>query len=223
MRILVIVAHPDDEVIGLGGTLHKLSRLGAQIHVLFLTDGRSSRKNYNIKDDIITKKSIEGASRILKYSYIQLKYKDNQLDKYPLLKLVKECEKAINLFKPDILYTHWYHDINIDHQITCRAALTAARPIQGNNNIKKVFEFETLSETEWTIDNDTFFPNFFSVLTDSDIYVKQKALESYDSEMHKETHPRSYQIIKLNAKVWGAKVGKDFAEALILFRGIDQK
>ncbi len=221
MRILIIAAHPDDEVIGIGGTLYKLSRLGAQIHVLFLTDGRSSRKDYNNNNAIITNKSIKNTSKILKYSYTYLNYKDNQLDDYPLLELVKECEKVIDLFKPDVLYTHWYHDINIDHQITCQAALTAARPIQGNNNIKKIFEFETLSETEWTLGSNMFSPNFFSVLTDSDIYAKQKALEAYDDEMHKGAHPRSYQIIKLNAKVWGAKIGKSFAEAFVLFRGID--
>lgn len=220
MKILVIVAHPDDEVIGLGGTLYKHYLNGDKIHILFLSDGRSSRNNVvdiNEKNKK-TYGQIKKVSNILNYTFTYLNFLDNQLDKYPLLTIVKECEKIIKQVNPDILYTHWIHDINIDHSIACRAALTAARPIKGNNKIQKIFEFETLSETEWTLNDSNFTPNTFSIINDLEIKKKQCALEIYSDEMKNFQHPRNIKIITLNSMVWGAKFGHEYVEPLLLIR-----
>ena len=130
-NILVFAAHPDDEVLGCGGTISKLSK-NYNINVVFFTDGVGSRplsKKKLLIEIKKRKKSAYKAAKILGFKIIDfLNFPDNQLDSLPLLKITKIIEKFINQLKPMIVFTHREDDLNIDHQIISRALITATRP-----------------------------------------------------------------------------------------------
>ena len=158
--VLVVAAHPDDEVLGCGGTIAKLSSSGSNINILFLSNGEDSRKanKLKMKKKILNrKKAAKLASKILgtkSPNFADLS--DNQLDKYPLIKIIKIIEKNIKKYKPSVIYTHFKNDLNIDHQIVNRAVTTACRP-QKNSSVKSLFFFEVPSSTEWRIDSKKNF------------------------------------------------------------------
>ena len=147
-KILVVAAHPDDELLGCGGTLALLSKKN-KIFTLFFTDGVSARKVKNSKN---VEKRKENSLKSLKIIGIKkskfLNFPDNELDKVPLLKITKEIEIIIKNFKPDTIFTHSNADLNIDHEIISRAVVTATRP-KPNFCVKNILLFETLSSTEW--------------------------------------------------------------------------
>ena len=141
-KILIIAAHADDEVLGCGGTINKFSKMGAKIEVLFIADGVSSRdrrkKSLERKELLERKKSCKLATKILGINKITfLDLPDNQLDTIPLLKIVKKIEKKILSFKPEIIFTHFNNDLNIDHQIVNKATITACRPIGKKNTPRR--------------------------------------------------------------------------------------
>ena len=150
-KVLVIAAHADDDALGCGGTLAKLASQGYEIHAIYFTDGVSARKkDKDLEKKILSrKKDSVKASKILGIKTIKnFSYPDNQLDTVPLLKITRNIEKVISTIKPDILFTHYENDLNIDHQIISKAVITATRPTP-KSKIKKIFLFETLSSTEW--------------------------------------------------------------------------
>ena len=125
-KILVIAAHPDDEVLGCGGTLIKYSKMDYEIKIVFMTNGVSSRSKIKKNEILKRKKAAIKACKILGANKPKFfNFKDNQMDSVPLLKIVKVIEKEIYLFKPSIIFTHFNGDLNIDHEITSRATLTA--------------------------------------------------------------------------------------------------
>ncbi len=215
-KVLVVAAHPDDEILGCGGTIKKLTKKGVRVKTIFLSDGESSRKiSHTNKVKLIEsrKKSAKKAAKILKTETpIFLNYSDNQLDKLPLLTYVKDIEKIIISFKPDLIFTHSHSDLNIDHKITNNAVVTATRPIK--NIVKTILFFETLSSTEWNFSNDKKFfnPNFY---INVDKYLKYKllALKEYKSELRKWPHPRSLKSVKINLKKNGSIINCEYAEA----------
>lgn len=222
-RILVVAAHPDDEVLGCGGTLIKLSSKKSIIQTVFLSDGESSRKdNILLKKKIfIRKKSAMQAAKIIKSEKpIFFDYPDNQLDKYPLLHYIKLIEKIIKDFKPDLIFTHSHSDLNIDHKIANSSVVTATRPFR--SLVKVLLFFETLSNTEWNFKNDKNFfqPNFFINIEDT---FKRKliALKKYKSELRKKPHPRSIDSVTASAKKNGSIIGCKYAEAFQIGRIID--
>ena len=223
--VLIVAAHPDDEVLGCGGTIAKLSSSGSKINILFLSNGEDSRKTSKseMKKKILKRKNAAKlASKILgsnKPNFADLS--DNQLDSYPLIKIIKIIEKNIKKYKPSIIYTHFKNDLNIDHQIANRAVTTACRP-QKNSSVKSLFFFEVPSSTEWRIDtkNKIFNPNWFEDITKTK-NKKLLALKAYKSELRKWPHPRSFKGIEYLARLRGAQVGCDFAESFYLAREVN--
>ena len=168
-RVLVVAAHPDDEMLGCGGTIAKLSKKKSKIFSLFFTDGVSAREKNKNKE--INQRKINSL-RALKVLGVKqskfLSYPDNSLDKVPLIKIIKEIENIIKVFKPDTIFTHTSVDLNIDHEIVSRAVITATRP-KPNFCVKNIYLFETLSSTEWNFNfkKKSFNPNFFVDITKS--------------------------------------------------------
>ena len=221
-KVLVAASHPDDEILGCGGTLHKLKRRGAKISVLFLSDGESSRKTSNIKKLIFERREqAKKAAKIIGIKNLIFgNFPDNSMDSVPILKIIQFVEKQIKVFKPDTIFTHFENDLNIDHQITNKAVVTACRPAK-NQTVKSILFFEILSSTEWNISskNKNFKPNYFVDISES-MKFKIKALRCYKKEIKKWPHPRSIQGVNLLSKSRGSTVGFSNAEAFILGRHI---
>lgn len=223
MNILIIVAHPDDEVLGCGGTIAKLSENNS-IYTLILGEGLTSReildeeKKGELKE--LKKQSAE-ANKILGVKKVFFKnFPDNKFDTIPLLDIIKSIERIIQKIKPDEIFTHHYGDLNIDHQITHKAVLTATRPI-GDYTVKKILLFEVLSSTEWNYQNQNniFTPNTYIDISEA-IDKKLEAMKCYKSEIRAYPHPRSLEAIEILAKKRGLEVGLKSAEAFCLIREI---
>ncbi|WP_254489819.1 PIG-L deacetylase family protein [Bacillus thuringiensis] len=223
MNVLVFAAHPDDEIIGVGGTIAKHVKQGDDVHVVILAEGKSSRakeyKELDLEVKNLSYKETEGACTTLGVkSFAKLDFPDNRLDTLPLLDVVKEIEHHIKKINPTIIYTQYGGDINIDHTVVYRAVMTATRPLP-DTNIKWVFAYETLSSTEWNYnEKDKFLPNYFVNIEDH-LEEKLSAMRHYESELREFPHPRSIEAMRHNALVWGAKSGYQAAEAFMLVRG----
>ena len=224
-NVLVVASHPDDEVLGCGGTLHNIKKSGAKISGLFLSDGESSRKHPKINKLILDRKkqAIKAGKIIGIKKTIFGNFPDNSMDSVPLLKIIQFIEKQIKMIKPDTIFTHFESDLNVDHQITSKAVITACRPTK-NQTVKSILFFEILSSSEWNISNKnkSFKPNYFVDITNS-IKFKIKALKYYKRELKKWPHPRSVEGVKLLSKIRGSSVGLSNAEAFILGRHIEKE
>ena len=227
-KVLVIVAHPDDELLGLGGTIQKLKfQFDCLIRVIILGEGITSRGNeidQNLKKLEIHKKNIEEAKKIIGYDQLKLyDLPDNKFDTIPLLTIIKIIETEKNEFDPDIIFTHHLGDVNIDHQITFNSVNVAFRP-QPNEKFKAILTFETPSGTEWIPSNDNrkFNPNIFVELNETQIENKIRAMECYFFEKREHPHPRSPEALKVRAKMWGIANGVKYAEPFQLIRMIDR-
>ena len=223
--ILVVVAHPDDEVLGCGGFVSRLSEEGNSVHLLVTSEGESSRESKFYKNSLEKlikerNKALRAAGEILGFKSIEtLDFPDNRLDSIDLLDLIKEIEKRLIVHKPNLVITHHSGDLNIDHRIVNEATCVACRPIPGSP-VKEIIFFETLSSTEWQIDsNKSFTPNLFVDISDN-IEKKLNALDCYHMELREFPHPRSIKALKSIANFRGATVGCNYAEAFIIGRKI---
>lgn len=214
--VLVVSAHSDDEVLGCGGTIAKHIANGDSVHLLFMTDGVTSRSG---GEDVGSRLAVaKDAAKVLKVSSLtNLDFPDNKMDSIPLLEIVKEIESKISELQSEIIYTHHIGDLNIDHQLTHKAVMTACRP-QPDFCVKEIYAFEVLSSTEWqTSGLLPFSPNVFIDITDY-IDIKKQVLEVYSEEMRQPPHSRSIDnALRLNA-LRGNSVGVDYAEAFELIR-----
>ena len=217
--VLVVAAHSDDEALGCSGTISKHIEQGDSVHLLFMTDGVASRSaKVNNKKKRLT--AAQGVAEILGVDTLtNLNFPDNRMDSIPLLDVVKEIEDKISQVQPEVIYMHHIGDLNIDHQITHKAVITACRP-QPGFCVRKIYAFEVLSSTEWqTPGVESFCPNMFIDITDY-IDIKKQVLKVYSAEMHQTPHSRSIDnAIRLNA-VRGNSIGVDYAEAFVLIRMI---
>lgn len=221
-KILIVCAHPDDEVIGCGGTLSLLSKT-AKIYLLVFTNGEGSRNFVN--KNKLKKKALDRTQMLKKSCKIlgirnfhQLDFADNELDNYSLLDLIKVVEKYVKLYKPDTIFTHFKDDLNIDHRRIFEATLTATRPFK-NTFIKNLLSFEITSSTELSTSNKTFNPNFFVDINDM-IKNKENALKIYKSQFGKEPGLLSIKNILNLAKYRGSYIGSKYAEAFEVVRMI---
>jgi LmbE family N-acetylglucosaminyl deacetylase len=211
MNILVLAAHPDDEVLGMGGTIKKMSKKKNKIHLLVITEGASAQYN-DSKMKQIRKESCKKSSKILGISSINfLDYPDMKLDTIPQLKINQDIEKEIRKRKPEIIYTTPNHDLNSDHRIVHDSTLVASRPQSG---VKKILSYEIPGIVKKTI-----HPNVFENI-ESELIYKLKAMRSYKSEIEKFPHPRSLKAIENLSIHRGIESGLKNAEAFQLLRNI---
>lgn len=223
-KVLVIAAHPDDEVLGLGGTLIKHVKEGDEVHLLIVTDGSSSqyRDKKEIQSIIIAKeKETKMCANILGITSIRYgKLQDMKLDNSPHIDINCVIEKAIREIQPDVVYTHFWGDVNLDHVAVFKSTLVATRPCVGQC-VKELYCYYVPSSTEWGVYNvnTAFIPN---VYVDISKYaeVKYKAINSYKTELRKYPHPRSIEYIEKLDEICGLNVGLDRAEAFVQIRKI---
>lgn len=227
-RILLAVAHPDDELLGLGATMHKLiHEQGCTVHVVILGEGITSRSDNRDtekwKQELeVHRKNIKQAQAAIGYQSVSVyDFPDNRFDTVALLDIIKVIEKEKAAFNPDIIFTHHGGDVNIDHQRTFEAVMTACRPM-AHEQVKTIITFETPSGTEWRASTDPrhFVPNLFFSVSKADVDAKIKGMESYEFEKRPYPHPRSPQALNIQAQRWGVAVGCEYAEAFCLVRCI---
>ena len=217
--VLVVAAHPDDEVLGCGGTIARHTAAGDQVHVLFMADGEASREEADITQRRLAANNCADALGISERIFLD--WPDNKLDSVPLLDVVQSLEPHIRRLNPSIVYTHFSGDLNIDHRVTAQAVMTACRPQPGSlPALKRILSFEVLSSTEWSM-NETFVPNYWIDIT-ATIEEKMLALAPYDSEMREYPHTRSYQNVRQLAGLRGASAGVEYAEAFMLLRAVEK-
>lgn len=220
-KILVIAAHPDDEVLGCGGTLALCAERGSHIHVAFLGDGVFSRDVGPDREGALAarRKAAQAACNILGVQSISFgDFPDNRMDGVMLLDIVKPIEELIAQYCPDTVFTHHAGDLNIDHRRTHEAVSTACRPQQGHP-VHTLLSFEVPSSTEWQLPGSApaFVPNWFIDISSS-LERKLSALDAYSDEMRPWPHPRSRLAVSHLARWRGSTIGTDAAEAFLLGR-----
>ena len=220
--ILVCVAHPDDETFGCGGTIAKHVSNGDKVYCISFTDGVSSRKNS--KQDDLKKRELSKikAAKILKFKWLSNKFlfEDNRLNYGNLLEITKIIETAKRKIKPNIIYTHYVEDLNIDHRVIAEATLTAFRPLK--NNFEKIFSFEVPSATDYRYyKKKQFNPNYISDITKF-WKIKKKAILAYKKELQKFPNSRSLHGIETLSKYRGSQNGLKYAEGFVLIKEISR-
>ena len=221
-KVLVIAAHPDDEVLGCGGIMAKLAANGCEVNVLIVTDGSSSQ--YADSDDlqqIIENKKQETWNCAQTLGVNQVYYgglPDMRLDTVPHTAINKAIESAIDKLKPDTIFTHFWGDVNMDHQNVYKSTLVAVRPTIGQT-VKEVYCYRVPSSTEWTPNKaDTMFmPDVFVDISEV-AELKYEAFSKYSTELRDYPHPRSVQHLKKLDIVRGLEVGQGPTETFVLLR-----
>ena len=223
MNILVVAAHPDDEVLGCGGTIARLATEGHSVSILILGEGISARYDDPKEADPALLKTLHAqAGKIGTFlgakSVSLAKLPDNRFDIVPLLEIIKVIETHVERVKPDIVYTQHGGDLNIDHERTFRAVLTATRPMMGSS-VKKIYAYEVRSSTEWAFGqfSPAFHPTTFCDIS-ATLERKITAMEMYEGEARKFPHPRSSESLRATAQYWGSVAGLPAAEAFQLVR-----
>lgn len=223
--VLVVAAHPDDEVLGCGGTIARHAADGDEVHVLLVAEGATSRDPE--RDPQARGQEIEAlqdaaarAAQILGAEAPRFAgLPDNRLDGVDLLEVVKMVEGAVAELRPAVVYTHHGGDLNVDHRIVHRAAVTACRPLPGSC-VRAVYAFETVSSTEWASSaGDAFHAARFVDIT-RHLEVKKRALACYASEMRAFPHARSIEAVEALARLRGASAGVEAAEAFSVVREV---
>ena len=222
--VLAVVAHPDDEVLGCGGTLARHAAAGADVHCIIVAEGATSRypKHDNgtaVSDVSKLRDAAANACAALGASLPRmLGLPDNRLDGLDLLDIIKPIEEVISELRPSIIYTHHGGDLSMDHRMTAQATLTACRPVP-DSPVKEIYAFETVSSTEWaSMNRDTVFQPQHFVNISANWPAKKAALMCYASELRAFPHPRSPEAIEALARWRGAAVGIDMAEAFEVVR-----
>ena len=225
MNVLVVAAHPDDEVLGAGGTIARLSREGNGVTILILGEGVTSRYPEREATDpglvtALADQAKESTRLLGARECVCHGLPDNRFDSLPLLDIVKVIEEWIERVQPQALYCHHPGDLNVDHAITARAALTATRPLPGCI-VKELYAFEVPSSTEWAFQrlSPAFSPNVFMDISGT-LDLKLKAMKVYERELRPFPHPRSPEALEAIAKRWGSVAGVAAAEAFELVRSI---
>jgi len=221
MKILVVMAHPDDEVLGCGGTMAKLGKAGHEVYTAILGEGLTSRSDWRRLADggglDALRDSCRRAAGLLGVRDVVFgSFPDNRFDERPLLEVVKFVEEIVGKVEPHIVYTHHGGDLNVDHAAVFRAVLTALRPMKGTT-VRRVLSCEIPSSTEWAFGSfrPAFEPNVFEDISDT-LELKIRAMEEYGGEIRGFPHPRSPEAIEALARTRGSAVGMSAAEAFRL-------
>ena len=223
-RVLVVAAHPDDEVLGCGGTIARHADFGDEVQVLIVAEGSTSRQQerdrFQVRDELSAlAQAAQVAGSILGAAGVELlDLPDNRLDSLDRLDLIKQIEKRVELHHPDCVYVHHAGDVNVDHRRLHEAVVTACRPTPGHL-VRRLLSFEVASSTEWQPPGSAqaFQPNWFVDIS-AQWERKYEALVAYASEMREWPHARSLEAVEHLARWRGAQVGIKAAEAFCLLR-----
>ena len=222
MKILVIAPHPDDELIGIGGTLLKRNDQGNEIGWLIMTE-MSVKDGWTPEQIDIRKEEINSVRKglgIKEANLFNLKFSTTKLDQYPTSTLVKEVNSVFHKFQPTEIFLPHFGDIHTDHKITFQIGASCSKWFR-NGSVKRIFSYETISETEYNLElSKTFIPNYFSDISN---YIDKKInlLNTYKSEIQKPPFPRSSEVIKALAIFRGSQAGCSYAESFNLIKAID--
>lgn len=217
MNIAVISAHPDDELLGLGGTVALHAKRGDRVRMAVMCEGISVR--YDAKRHAEVQAQARAAAKILGVDDLVLKdLPDQRLDTISLTDIVKEIDAVLAGFEPEVVYTHFGGDINRDHRILTEAVLVATRPYAAPS-VKEILMFETPSSTEWgTVELlRGFHPNVYVDVAET-LEKKVEAFLCYTKEVRPFPHPRSPEALRERARYWGSHVGSTAAEPFALVR-----
>ena len=218
--ILVVAAHADDEALGCGGTIARHVAEGDIVHAVFLADGVSARAGSDSHELAQRLAATEQARQVLGIATTTfLGLPDNGLDSLPLIEIIQPLEKVICQINPQIIYTHHYGDLNVDHRIAHQAVMTACRATP-DSSVREIYAFEVMSSTEWSsVGLAPFLPNLFVDIS-AYLAIKLQALEAYALEMRPAPHSRSTKHLNILARHRGHSVGVAAAEAFMVMRAI---
>ena len=217
--VLVVAAHPDDEVLGIGGTVAQHAANGDSVHLLIVAEGAMSRPDGSADEVARLKEAANAAADILGAASVRmLGLPDNRLDTVPLLDIVRNIEEIGDTVAPRVVYTHHAFDLNVDHRIVNQAVRTAFRPLPGST-VTDLLAFETVSSTEWggAHAGEQFLPQQFVDIA-AQLDTKLRALEAYSAEMRDFPHARSMEAVRAMAAFRGSQAGCRAAEAFQVIR-----
>ncbi|MCB2198762.1 PIG-L family deacetylase [bacterium] len=223
--VLVIAAHPDDELLGCGGTIARLALAGQDVHIAIFGEGITSRQKArddadSAELDTLHTTAHQVAHHLGAVSLDLFKLPDNRFDTVPMLEVAKQIEELIERYQPRVVFTHSGGDLNVDHVVLHRATLTATRPMEGHP-VKDVYCYEVASSTEWTFQqfSPVFRPSLFVDISEQ-LERKVEGMALYESEAREFPHPRSGDALRAIARRWGTVVGLQAAEAFELIRSV---
>jgi N-acetylglucosamine malate deacetylase 1 len=222
---LIIAAHPDDEILGVGGTAARHVRNGGRVEVLIVAEGATSRTAS--RDTAASAGELDALRSAARLAAAELGTQpprflglpDNRLDSLDLLDLVKAIDAVVHEVQPDVVYTHHAGDLNIDHGLVQRAVLTACRPLP-SSTIRAIYGFETVSSTEWGR-GEAFVPSRYVAVRD-EMPAKMAALRHYKDEMRPFPNARSLEAVEALARVRGAQAGVMAAEAFTVLLEVER-
>ena len=224
-NILIVVAPPDDEIIGCGGFISRFKKQ-SNFKVLIIAEGSSCRFKNIFKEKKEIQKKVELRKRQAKKALALFSIKDvtfcdlpcGSLNSIPSVKINHLIEKQIKIFKPEKILTHSSEDLHPDHRAVFHSVMQATRPIK-DNTVKEILSFEILSSSEWAY-SSIFKPNYFIKLSKKNVNEKWKALKFYKEEIQKKPLPRSFFGVSTLASFRGIQSGNEFAEAYCQIRAI---
>jgi len=219
MKVQVIAAHPDDEILGVGGTVAMHVQRGDCVQLAILCEGVSVRydpeRQAEVRGQSLKAASVLGVSNIITQDF-----QDQGLDGRPIIEITREVEKLIQSFQPETVYTQFGGDLNRDHRVLAEAVMVATRPYAAPF-VREVLMYETPSSTEWSSPHlsPMFQPHIFVDIT-STLEKKLDAFACYAAEVCPEPHPRSLAALRQRAGYWGSLVNRAAAEPFVCVRSL---
>ena len=219
MNVLVVAAHPDDEVLGAGATIARHAKDGDKVTLLILASGLDSRGPADADAHHALHHQAETSAAILGAHELRFAgFPDNRMDTIALLDVVKTIEDIAGRINPHTVYSHSARDLNVDHEIAARAVATTFRPLP-NAPVTRLLAFDVPSATDWNPSAPPFAPTVFIDAT-ATLETKLKAIACYAGELRPFPHARSLDAIRARAVAWGTHVGLAAAEPFELLREI---
>ena len=221
-NVLIIAPHPDDEVLGCGGIIKKYSSAEKSVFVVVVSRGKSGlyseERIQNVRQEALNAHRILGVKETRFFDFPA-----PELDLVSTSELARAISEVIREFKTDTIFLPHRGDIHHDHGAVFNAGLVAARPVK-ESPVKRIFSYETLSETEWSppFGNDIFIPGYFVNIADV-FHVKLEAMKCFKSQVREFPNPRSLEAMEALAKLRGSTVGFTHAEAFMNIRIIEDK
>jgi LmbE family N-acetylglucosaminyl deacetylase len=216
-RVVVVGAHPDDEILGAGGTLAGHARSGHEVHAIVISGGVGSRAAGEMSASL--ERDAKRAAEMIGFTSLRLQaLPDQRFDTMPLIELTQLIESLLTEIKPHVVYTHFPADVNVDHGVVARAVWTACRPYSQPQLVRfAVFETPSSTEWAWPMHDSSLQPNLFVDISDT-LDVKIAAMECYKTELRVYPHPRSSKALRERAAFWGSQVSRSAVEPFRVLR-----